>query len=64
MAAMPASLSVRAVLPKFVEMEENYGSLCRAMLAGRKKMAAMQKAEGIQAQAAVQLAEGRHAADD
>jgi protoporphyrinogen/coproporphyrinogen III oxidase len=41
-----ASLSVRAVLPKFVEMEENYGSLCRAMLAGRKKMAAMQKAKG------------------
>jgi len=41
-----ASLSVRAVLPKFVEMEENYGSLCRAMLAGRKKLAAMQKAKG------------------
>jgi oxygen-dependent protoporphyrinogen oxidase len=42
-----ASLSVRAVLPKFVEMEENYGSLCRAMLAGRKKLAAMQKAKGF-----------------
>lgn len=41
-----SSLSVRAVLPKFVEMEENYGSLCRAMLAGRKKLAAMQKAKG------------------
>ena len=41
-----ASLSVRAVLPKFVEMEENYGSLCRAMLAGRKKLAAIQKAKG------------------
>jgi oxygen-dependent protoporphyrinogen oxidase len=41
-----ASLSVRAVLPKFVEMEENYGSLCRAMLAGRKKLAAMQAAKG------------------
>jgi oxygen-dependent protoporphyrinogen oxidase len=40
------SLSVRAVLPRFVEMEENYGSLCRAMLAGRKKMAAIQKAKG------------------
>jgi protoporphyrinogen/coproporphyrinogen III oxidase len=40
-----ASLSVRAVLPKFVEMEENHGSLCRAMLAGRKKLAAMQKAK-------------------
>ena len=41
-----ASLSVRAVLPKFVEMEEYYGSLCRAMLAGRKKLAAMRKANG------------------
>jgi oxygen-dependent protoporphyrinogen oxidase len=41
-----ASLSVRAVLPKFVEMEENYGSLCRAMLAGRKKLAEMRKARG------------------
>ena len=41
-----ASLSVRAVLPKFVEMEENYGSLCRAMLAGRKKLAAMKAAKG------------------
>jgi oxygen-dependent protoporphyrinogen oxidase len=41
-----ASLSVRAVLPKFVEMEEHYGSLCRAMLAGRKKLAAMRKANG------------------
>ncbi len=41
-----ASLSVRAVLPKFVEMEENYGSLCKAMLAGRRKMAAITKAKG------------------
>jgi oxygen-dependent protoporphyrinogen oxidase len=41
-----ASLSVRAVLPRFVEMEENYGSLCRAMLAARKKMAEMQKSRG------------------
>jgi oxygen-dependent protoporphyrinogen oxidase len=41
-----ASLSVRAVLPRFVEMEEHYGSLCRAMLAARKKLAAMQKAKG------------------
>jgi oxygen-dependent protoporphyrinogen oxidase len=41
-----ASLSVRAVLPRFVEMEENYGSLCRAMLAARRKLAAMQKAKG------------------
>lgn len=39
-----ASLSVRAVLPKFVEMEEMYGSLCRAMLASRNKLASMRKA--------------------
>jgi len=39
-----SSLSVRAVLPKFVEMEEHYGSLCRAMLAARNRLAAMRKA--------------------
>lgn len=33
-----ASLSVRAVLPRFAEMEKNYGSLGRAMLAARNKM--------------------------
>jgi protoporphyrinogen/coproporphyrinogen III oxidase len=33
-----ANLSVRAVLPRFAEMEKNYGSLGRAMLAARKKM--------------------------
>jgi oxygen-dependent protoporphyrinogen oxidase len=33
-----ASLSVRAVLPRFVEMERAHGSLGRAMLAARKKM--------------------------
>jgi protoporphyrinogen/coproporphyrinogen III oxidase len=33
-----ANLSVRAVLPRFAEMECNYGSLGRAMLAARKKM--------------------------
>jgi len=33
-----ASLSVRAVLPRFVEMERTHGSLGRAMLAARKKM--------------------------
>ena len=33
-------LSVRAVLPRFVEMERTHGSLGRAMLAARKKMAA------------------------
>jgi oxygen-dependent protoporphyrinogen oxidase len=32
-----ASLSVRAVLPRFAEMERTYGSLGRAMLAARKK---------------------------
>ena len=32
-------LSARAVLPRFVEMEEKYGSLSRAMMAARKKMA-------------------------
>ena len=36
-------LSARAVLPRFVEMEEKYGSLSRAMLAAHKKMAAMRK---------------------
>jgi protoporphyrinogen/coproporphyrinogen III oxidase len=34
-------LSVRAVLPRFVEMEAKHGSLSRAMLAARKRMAAM-----------------------
>ena len=33
-------LSVRAVLPRFAEMERTHGSLGRAMLAARKKMAA------------------------
>ncbi|MGA2643819.1 MAG: protoporphyrinogen oxidase [Candidatus Sulfotelmatobacter sp.] len=32
-----ASLSVRAVLPRFAEMERTYGSLGRAMLAAREK---------------------------
>ena len=32
-----ASLSVRAVLPRFAEMERTHGSLGRAMLAARKK---------------------------
>jgi protoporphyrinogen/coproporphyrinogen III oxidase len=41
-----ASLSARAVLPRFVEMEEKHGSLCRAMLASRKKLAEMQKTQG------------------
>jgi oxygen-dependent protoporphyrinogen oxidase len=33
-----ASLSVRAVLPRFAEMERKYGSLSRAVLATRKKV--------------------------
>jgi protoporphyrinogen/coproporphyrinogen III oxidase len=33
-----ASLSVRAVLPRFAEMEKTHGSLGRAMLAARKMM--------------------------
>ena len=33
-----AGLSVRAVIPRFAEMERNHGSLGRAMLAARKKM--------------------------
>ncbi len=33
-----AQLSVRAVLPRFAEMEARHGSLSRAMLAARKKM--------------------------
>jgi len=34
-------LSARAVLPRFVEMEEKYGSLSRAMLAAHNKMKAL-----------------------
>jgi oxygen-dependent protoporphyrinogen oxidase len=33
-----STLSVRAVLPRFAEMERTHGSLARAMLAGRKQM--------------------------
>jgi protoporphyrinogen/coproporphyrinogen III oxidase len=35
-----SQLSVRAVLPRFAEMESKHGSLGRAMLAARKKMGA------------------------
>jgi oxygen-dependent protoporphyrinogen oxidase len=38
-----SQLSVRAVLPRFAEMEAQYGSLGRAMLASRRKMAQMAK---------------------
>lgn len=36
-------LSVRAVLPRMVQMEEKHGSLIRAMLAARRQMRAPQK---------------------
>ncbi len=39
-----AQLSVRAVLPRFAEMEATYGSLGRAMLAARKNMGHASKA--------------------
>ena len=38
-----AQLSARAVLPRFVDMEEKYGSLSRAMLAAHNKMRAAMK---------------------
>lgn len=38
-----ANLSVRAVLPRFAEMERTHGSLGKAMLAARKKIAASPK---------------------
>lgn len=38
-----AHLSVRAVLPRFAEMERTHGSLGRAMLAARKKMKSANK---------------------
>jgi len=39
-----AQLSVRAVLPRFAEMEATHGSLGRAILAARKKLAHVSKA--------------------
>ena len=38
-----SQLSVRAVLPRFAAMEAEHGSLGRAMLASRKKIAAAAK---------------------
>ncbi|MGC1370912.1 MAG: protoporphyrinogen oxidase [Candidatus Sulfotelmatobacter sp.] len=38
-----ANLSVRAVLPRFAEMERNHGSLGRAVLAARQKMLGLAK---------------------
>lgn len=40
-----SQLSVRAVLPRFAEMEAKYGSLGRAMLAARKKMSPAAKGQ-------------------
>ncbi len=40
------SLSVRAVLPRFADMERKYGSLSRGMLVARQKMAEMTKKAG------------------
>jgi len=42
-----AQLSVRAVLPRFVEMESKYGSLGRGMLAARKNVERSQPAPSI-----------------
>jgi oxygen-dependent protoporphyrinogen oxidase len=41
-----ANLGVKAVLPRFAEMETNFGSLSRGMLASCKKMAELAKAQG------------------
>ncbi|HUN89346.1 MAG TPA: protoporphyrinogen oxidase [Terriglobales bacterium] len=41
-----ANLSVKAVLPRFADMEAKYGSLSRGMLAARKKMQDFAKAQG------------------
>jgi len=49
-------LSARAVLPRFVAMEEKYGSLSRGMLAARKRMRAM--ATGTPAPLFTSLADG------
>ncbi|HET7442943.1 MAG TPA: protoporphyrinogen oxidase [Terriglobales bacterium] len=42
-----AALSVRAVLPRFADMESKYGSLGRAMLAARKKMPTVSNARPL-----------------
>jgi len=41
-----ANLSVKAVLPRFADMEVRYGSLSLGMLAARKKMAGFTKSQG------------------
>ena len=45
-------LSARTVLPRLVEMEEQYGSLTRGMLAAHKRMVAAMAAKGSGAQSA------------
>lgn len=37
----PDKMSLKATFPRFLDMEKNYGSLIGAMLAGRRKMAAV-----------------------
>ena len=39
----PDRMSLKATFPRFLEMEKNYGSLMRAMLAGRRKAPAAPK---------------------
>ncbi|WP_418790817.1 protoporphyrinogen oxidase [Phosphitispora sp. TUW77] len=34
----PDKMSLKATFPRFIQMEQNYGSLLKAMLAGRRKM--------------------------
>jgi oxygen-dependent protoporphyrinogen oxidase len=60
-----AQLSVRAVLPRFVEMEAKHGSLGRAMLAARTAARHQDGGSDEGAGAAdIQFAPRRHAADD
>ena len=55
-----SQLSVRAVLPRFADMESKHGSLGRAMLAARRKMGAATKAP---ARPLFSSLKDRHAAD-
>ena len=59
------SLSAAAVLPRFVDMERQYGSLSRGMLASRKKIAGIMRekhGENHRPQPALLFAEKRYAA--
>ncbi len=49
-----SQLSAQTVLPKLVEMEQEYGSLTRGMLAGHRKMKAAMKKRANEVSAAVQ----------